>query len=540
MNLEELSHGFAEFSPQPTIVIDGLTHCVRYSNPAFSLFQGGEETDIVGRHVHDVLGLKGEKLCIESLKHVYETGQSASFLAEKAPRSENQFWSYYCWAACGISGQAMGVIIQIMDATENVTFRKRSTDLNETLLVTSLHQHELREKAEHLNNELKAVTQAKSQFLAAMSHEIRTPLNAIMGFSELLAMANQTQVDRKEYGARIKRHSILLLRLIDDILDLSKVESGRLDIEKIDVNIFEILADINLSMQHFALEKGISFTISYDGEIPSTLSSDPTRLKQILLNIIGNAVKFTNRGTVAVRVSVDIVAEKLRFKVQDSGEGMTPEQAARLFQPFTQGDSAITRKFGGTGLGLDLSRRLARALGGDVVIVESKLGAGSIFEISVALENPRHNHSPRLSSTKEAALLFKLDGVHVLLADDAPDNRLLVEKYLTLAGATVDCAVDGAEAIAKTLRGNYDIILMDIQMPKVDGYTATSELRALGCLKPILAMTAHAMLAEIHQCRIAGCDGHLAKPFGMRELVEKVHGLVHRSDWEASHRGDFH
>jgi CheY-like chemotaxis protein len=310
-------------------------------------------------------------------------------------------------------------------------------------------------------------------------------------------------------------------------LDLSKVEAGRLQIEKIEVALPELLADIRMVMQHLADEKGLRFSMTTDDLLPGTIVSDPIRLKQILTNIIANAIKFTNEGSVHVKTRVDRTQRKLHFTVTDTGSGMTPEQAARIFQPFTQADATTTRKFGGTGLGLDLARRLAQALGGDVVMVATQSDVGTVFEIAVDLEAPVYSTISRADQKPKNDTEIRLNGLHILIADDGPDNQYLVSKYLTLAGAHADIANDGIEAVAMALENDYDVILMDIQMPNLDGYQATMRLRELGCKVPVVAITAHAMRSEIEKCRLAGCDAHLSKPVSRRTLVETVHRLVH-------------
>jgi len=371
---------------------------------------------------------------------------------------------------------------------------------------------------------------AKSQFLSMMSHEIRTPLNVIMGFSDLLAELdpiselNQYHKKKMDYANRIKRNGQLLVHLIDEILDLSKVESGNLKIEKTQINLYELISDIRAMMQYQAEQKGLLFSMNMESLLPLTCLTDPTRLKQILLNIIGNAIKFTLKGEVRVVVASPSDS-KLHVIVTDTGIGIAPDQACKLFQLFSQADESMSRQYGGTGLGLIISRRLAHGLGGDVVLVESREGLGSTFEITVTLEDVKYNHSQSQSIKRQDETIKKqprLDGVRVLLAEDMPDNQFLVEKNITLAGGIVEVAIDGKEAVTKALTGYYDIILMDIKMPKLDGYEATKQLRSLGYQSPIIALTAHAMQEDIKRCEEVGCNGHLSKPVEK----DKMLGLI--------------
>lgn len=525
MEFTDICHFFAELSPQPTLAIDGLNHTVRYINNAGRTLLGEGTFPYIGAHINSVLPVGGS-ISEHILKGVHETGKPNCIVEQEIDGPHVRYWSYYCWPVVGGHKTTLGVIIQIIDSTETATFRKRSTNMNQSLLLSSLHQLELRKTAEKLNEELNRASAAKSQFLAAMSHEIRTPLNAIVGFSDLLLLPGQIDLERVAYGEQIKRHSHVLLRLIDDILDLAKVEAGQLSIETITIDLGELLSDVRLVMEHSASSKGIDFSMTLDPALPTTLVSDPTRLKQILINIIGNAVKFTSKGTVKVEVLLDKPLQKIRFLVSDTGEGLSPDQAIRLFKPFTQADSATTRKFGGTGLGLDLSRRLAHALHGDVTILESALGQGSTFEVSIALESPTYGVPWPAPSLPKSAELSRLDGVRILVAEDAPDNRFLIARFLGNVGAKVDFAEDGEQAIKLAFRKTYDIIMMDIQMPNIDGYTATSKIREMDCRIPIVAMTAHAMRSDIEHCLRVGCSDHLAKPFSMAQIVDKIAGLV--------------
>ncbi|HYX36494.1 MAG TPA: ATP-binding protein, partial [Oligoflexus sp.] len=319
-----------------------------------------------------------------------------------------------------------------------------------------------------------------------------------------------------------------------------KVEAGKLEIEKNVVEFPELMTDIQMVMGHFAEEKGIVFSMTADNDLPATIFSDAARLKQVLTNVIGNAIKFTGAGSVTLNTRVDKDLQMLRFLVRDTGRGMTPVHVAKIFKPFTQGDSATTREFGGTGLGLELSRRLARALGGDVTLVESRPGVGSVFEILIALEGASYEASSLPTEKTLHQPIIRLDGVSVLLAEDAIDNQFLVTKFLTLAGAHVEVACDGLEAVGMASANDYDIILMDIQMPHLDGYQATLRLRKLGCKVPILALTAHAMRDEIERCRRAGCDAHLSKPIGMQKLLELVHRSLLISGSTVDHGYDAH
>lgn len=368
----------------------------------------------------------------------------------------------------------------------------------------------------------------KSEFLANMSHEIRTPLSAIIGFADLLEASEIKHPDQDEYLTIIRRNAHALMHIIDDILDLSKVEAGHLAIEILDVSLYQLIEEVLGIFQDKAKKKGIYLHHSIDASVPKLISSDPTRLRQILINLIGNAIKFTERGG----VEVDVVAlpgpaanRRISIKVKDSGIGLTEVQKSKLFQPFSQADTSTTRRFGGTGLGLFLSKRLANALRGDIQVLDCEPNRGCTFEFAfVAKEPTPKQEKARTKSSKEAEALCgtQLAGTRILLAEDAYDNQLLVSTILSESGANVEVANNGVEAVSKALEENFDVILMDLQMPKMDGYEATKVLRESGYRGPIVALTAHAMKEDRERTEVVGCNCHLTKPLNVEELLKTI------------------
>ncbi|MFW7381763.1 MAG: ATP-binding protein [Oligoflexus sp.] len=404
-------------------------------------------------------------------------------------------------------------ILKALEDLRNVTLLDRPVRLMTLLSVlraalkTRERQYDMRdllEKYKRTSEAAEAANLAKSAFLANMSHEIRTPLNAIMGFGDLLLDADTTDEDRAEFVATIQRNGKLLTQIIDDILDLSKVEAGKLDIESIRSTLPELISEVMLLMRQQAYEKGIDVNVQAERNAPHTITTDPTRLKQILLNIIGNAVKFTQNGQVDVFIYTKTDASSgkdwLAFTIKDTGRGISAEQQSQLFQPFMQADASTTRKYGGTGLGLILSRRLAEALGGGLELVASEPDTGSTFTVTVEAIDAQGSFNIGGASTKaDSAPRFMqqlLQGVHVLVVEDVPDNQYLIRQILRRSGATVDLAENGQEGIEKALMCEYDIILMDLQMPVKDGLVATAELRHQGYCKPIVAVSAAAMVEE--------------------------------------------
>lgn len=388
----------------------------------------------------------------------------------------------------------------------DITDRKRS---EEQLRISTL-------EAERANA-------AKSQFLANMSHEIRTPLGAIMGFASLLKEDALGKDERDGFLSVIERNSSQLLRIIDDILDLSKVEAGMMQIENIEFSLVEMLADFSSLMGFKAREKGIFLTTKAVTDLPSMIKSDPTRLRQILINVVGNAIKFTDRGHVEIRICYR--DGFLDFEIEDTGRGISKEQEGLLFQPFSQADASTTRKYGGTGLGLVLSRKLAEALGGHFVLKNSQLGVGSTFSVRVKASATANTEFVKglgyeSSPDRTTANSAQLAGLKVLLVEDSPDNQALISIYLNKAGATLEMASDGAEGFQMAMSRDYDVVLMDVQMPVMDGIQTVKKLRENGYEKCVVALTAHAMKEERIRCLQAGFTDFLSKPLRRDELIE--------------------
>jgi len=377
-----------------------------------------------------------------------------------------------------------------------------------------------------------AANVAKSRFLANMSHEIRTPLNAIIGFADLLQKATHCgNSECKEFTDTIQSSGKHLLTLVNDILDLSKIEADQLQIEEVRCSPHRIISEIISVLRVRALEKGLSIDYRWGTPVPETISTDPSRFRQLLINLVGNAIKFTNAGDVQVIAHLveDQPGPKLVIQVADTGIGIPAENLESIFDPFAQADTSVTRQFGGTGLGLTISRRIAQALGGSIS-VRSEVGKGSTFTVSIAtgpLDQIRIFEAPpaecmHSGTPPEAAPLPSLVGVRVLLVEDGDTNRKLISLVLRRAGAEVSAAENGKAGVESVLKHPVDVILMDMQMPVMDGYTAATVLRQQGMTLPILALTAHAMKGDEEKCRAAGCSGYIAKPIDGDALVRAV------------------
>ncbi len=367
---------------------------------------------------------------------------------------------------------------------------------------------------------------AKSSFLAAMSHEIRTPMNAIIGFSEL-AIDTPDGKEKQDYLLQILDSSRALMGILNDILDFSKIEARQMTLENRVFDIDELLGSLERMFSLRAREKKLHFLLVKDPAVPRYLVGDQLRIRQILTNLIGNAIKFSERGEVSLRVRrLTQAGMLLDFSVEDTGIGMTPEQVGGLFQPFVQADSSITRRFGGSGLGLSISHNLAQLMGGDI-LVESRAGVGSTFSFRVELQVADQElaaQQDRGNAAKPADVVEALRGRRVLLAEDNRINQLLATKMLARLGLAVDVANHGAEAIALLQQRDYDAVLMDIQMPVMDGLEATRRIRQdpRFAMLPIIAMSAGVTLSEKNACADAGMSAFVGKPIDTNELASRL------------------
>lgn len=388
---------------------------------------------------------------------------------------------------------------------------------------------EARDRALQANN-------AKSSFLANISHEIRTPLTAVIGFSESVLGSDQSKEERLEALHTIHTSSKHVLNIINEILDLSKIEAEKLVIEKVVVSPLQVLQEVAQLMRMQATEKSLLFDINYKMPVPTTIITDPTRLKQILLNLFSNAIKFTAKGHVNINISCEPENRLMVFEVVDTGIGLTSEQSEKIFDAFTQADASTARKFGGTGLGLTLSRELSHMLDGSLTVT-SEPDVGSCFRIEIGtgpLDGirmiERIEDIPKESGMAPVPIpQMSLSG-RVLLAEDSEPNQRLLGMYIRKMGAEATVVENGEEAIREATSSHYDLVLMDMQMPVMNGIDATKKLRHLNYTQPIVALTANTSKDDMDRCFDAGCDDFLTKPINRKRFTEVLTGYLHPAE----------
>ncbi|MBN2138970.1 MAG: response regulator [Sedimentisphaerales bacterium] len=416
--------------------------------------------------------------------------------------------------------------VALVEANESLETRvkQRTAELTKT----NRELHNSVERANLLAREAQEANEAKSQFLANMSHEIRTPMNGILGFADILADENLEE-QHKKYVTTIRDCGRELLVLINDILDFSKIEANKMATEITACSLGEILNSIESLMRPKAIEKGLDFKVIESPGVPSEIHTDPVRLRQCLMNLVGNAVKFTEAGHVHVNISAQEQAGEMYvyFDVEDTGIGIPKNKLNTIFEVFTQADGSHTRKFGGSGLGLTITKRLAEILGGSLTVT-SQENKGSNFSLGIpvgAKTAPqeafldRHNIADELQPKTKVNAEAKFTG-QVLVAEDSLTNQSLIELLLKRMGLEVTIANDGKEAVSKAREAKFDLILMDMQMPNMNGYEATKLLRREGIKTPIVALTANAMKGDDKKCLAIGCDDYMSKPIDRKRLVE--------------------
>ena len=458
-----------------------------------------------------------------ALHHVsqsqYRSHPAASFIGMQA----------YIGTTIRVGGKKFGTVNFSHRKPRATPFTETDKDLVNLIgswISVTLEKQISEEELKKSKESAEQANRAKSEFLANMSHEIRIFLTAILGYSDMLRDEDQSAEDINHEIDSIIRSGAHLQRIINDILDLSKIEAGQLVIEELRLEPAKILLDMESILGSKAREKGLAFNVAYDFPFPREIISDPTRLKQILFNLCGNAIKFTTQGSIDVRLGYMEETRQIKFTIQDSGIGMSHEELKRLFKPFSQADTSTTRMYGGTGLGLCISQQLAQRLNGSIE-VSSEKNKGSLFVVKLGIGRIDNTDFVRSASEIESAVTEETFTIvpnslrgHVLIVEDSPDNQDLISRYIFKAGATVEIVDNGLLAVKRAFTKDFDLILMDIQMPVMDGLQATKKLRDAGYTKPIVSITANALKEDRDKCLAAGADDYLTKPINPEHFYQ--------------------
>ncbi|MDH5535637.1 MAG: ATP-binding protein, partial [Betaproteobacteria bacterium] len=487
------------------------------ANHAFADFLGTKPDELVGKNIARLDWLDAANAPLAAEKSPWLTTLRDSSLQSdytinlRNKQSAQRTFIANCSPVLTGGGKANGVFISLND-------------------VTQIEQHKV--ELHKAKDEAESANRAKSEFLANMSHEIRTPMNAILGFTELLKRGyNKSERDAEKFLNTIHSSGTHLLELINDILDLSKVEAGQMEMERVACAPHRIVHEVVTVLTARAREKGIDLEFHARGPVPATIQTDPARLRQIVTNLVGNAIKFTERGSIRVTLHMKKGNGQSLFALDviDTGIGIPGDKLKSIFDPFVQADSSVTRRFGGTGLGLSISRRFARALGGDIV-ASSEPGKGSTFAVTVEtgpldgirMLTPEEVLAEESAPVAEGRVRWAFPRSRVLVVDDGPENRELVTLVLEECGLLVDQAENGQQGLDKALHGNFDVALIDLQMPVMDGQTATRLMRERGLTLPIFALTAHAMKGFEHEIMASGFTGYLTKPVDIDKLIQML------------------
>jgi len=513
------------------VAVEGTTHIVRHLNAAFARLVGKERTELLGRPFAEAVP-EGEKNgCLPLLDRVYRTGTPEMLVEQEHGQTPPVYWSYSVWAILGADERPVGVIIQVTDATEVAVFRRQAMAMNEQLLLSATRQHELTETAERANR-------LKDEFLATLSHELRTPLTSIVGWSQMLGNPKLDPVATLRAIEVIRRNARIQVQMVDDLLDISRIITGKLRLSGQPVDLGPIIIAAVDGLRPATEAKELHLQLQLDSRA-GEVWGDPDRLQQVAWNLISNAIKFTPKGG-RVIVSLERVESHVEVTVGDTGKGIASEFLPHVFDRFRQADATITRAFGGLGLGLAIVRQLVELHGGTVRVDSEGEGLGSTFTVSLPLMAVRSAVSDTGSAQQPEFKLPELEcppelnGLRVLVVDDEADTCEMLQFILEGCGAQVKTASSAAAALEAVAEEVFDVLISDIGMPDEDGYSLIAKVRALGKerggkVPAAAALTAYAGEEDRIRVLQAGFQIHVPKPISPSELVAAVANLAGRT-----------
>ncbi len=529
-DLVSLCRYFSELSPQPMVAVEGATHIVRHVNAAFARLVGKEATELLGRPFAEAVPEGEENKCLSLLDRVYRTGTPEILVEQEHGQTPPVYWSYSVWAILGAEERPVGVIIQVTDATEMAIFRRQVVAMNEQLLLSGTRQHELTETAERANR-------LKDEFLATLSHELRTPLTAILGWAEMLGNPKLDPVTSLRAIEVIRRNARMQVQMIDDLLDVSRIITGKLRMSVQPVDLGTIIIAAVDGLRPAAEAKEIRLQLQLDAPA-GQVSGDPDRLQQVAWNLLSNAIKFTPKGG-RVQVRLERVESHVEVTVSDTGLGIVPEFLTHVFDRFRQADATTTRVYGGLGLGLAIVRQLVELHGGTVRVESAGEGHGSTFTVSLPLAAVRGATDDRAGMSQQAFTAPELNcppqlgGLRVLVVDDEAETLELLQFIIEGCGASVSTASSAAAALEAIMAETFDVLISDIGMPEEDGYSLIAKVRALdkerGSRIPAAALTAYAGEEDRIRTLRSGFQIHVPKPVSPSELVAVVANLADRT-----------
>ncbi len=520
LNIKRLCRYLSERSPQPMVAVEGTTHVVTYVNPAFARFVGRERKDLVGRPFAEAVPEREGNGCLALLDRVFRTGIPEN-LAEQEHRHTQPgpvYWSYVVWAILGEDERPAGVMIQVTDATETAVFRQRATSMNEALLVSAARQHELAAAAESLSARLEASVQARDHFIAVASHELRNPVAALSSGLHLLQLAGTEPVAAERSRALMERQLKQLVRLVDDLLDVSRITTGKLQLHKERVDLASVVRDAVEASRPMIDRGGHELTVRSPSD-PVLLDADPTRLAQVFLNLLNNAAKYSERGG-RIRLSVEREGNEVVVRVRDTGIGIPASHLPHVFEVFVQVDAAWRRAQGGLGIGLSLVKEFVALHGGSVEAHSDGPGKGSEFVVRL----PAPVAAAAVEPPTAAAEKSRGPRRRILVVDDNRDAADALAMILEILGHEVRTAHDGAAGVAAAAAFRPEVILMDLGMPKLDGYEAARRIRAetWGGEPFLVALTGWGSNDHRQRAHDAGFDRHLVKPVELDAITRMI------------------